>query len=308
LKLFSREKEEIVMKKLMTRVRNQWGALGTAGRMWWGSAASLAVAVALVLGATTLTDTNGSNASATASNTSGGMSTSSTAGAGSSGSMAGMPGMSGSTNSGTASSTGTASTTAAICSNVKGTTTMGNGMVMAPVPSGAPTAKQQAAADTLVAQTTAAVAKYANLAAATAAGYVPATNPSGYEVHYADWQTVRSGDVLDPDHPSSLVYANTVKGPVLLGAMYLGAGPCIPGPDIGGPLTQWHAHDDLCLSATHQVVGKTDAAGTCAAGVHNTSTYFMLHVWVAPTLAASHQFQPDLTRAELVPIIRSGQS
>ena len=298
------------MKKLMARVRGQWSATGTAGRMWWGAAASLAVAAVLVLGSTTLTDTASSNASVTASGASGGMSTSSTGGTGSTGSMAGMPGMSGSTDShsGTASSDGTASATAGICSNVKGTTTMGNGMVMAPVPTGAPTAKEQAAANTLVAQTTAAVAKYANLAAATAAGYVPATNPSGYEVHYADWQTVRSGDVLDPDHPSSLVYANTVSGPVLLGAMYLGAGPCIPGPDIGGPLTQWHAHDDLCLSATHQVVGKTDAAGTCATGVHNTSTYFMLHVWVAPSLATSHQFQPDLTRAELAPIIRSGQS
>jgi hypothetical protein len=184
---------------------------------------------------------------------------------------------------------------------------MGDGMVMAPVPSGPPTAAEQAAADTLVAQTTAAVAKYASLSAATAAGYVPATNPNGYEVHYANWQIVRSGDVLDPTHPSSLVYANTVKGPVLLGAMYLGAGPCIPGPDIGGPLTQWHAHDNLCLSATHQVVGKTDASGSCASGVHNTSTYFMLHVWVAPSLAASHQFQPDLTAAELAPIIRTGQ-
>jgi hypothetical protein len=184
---------------------------------------------------------------------------------------------------------------------------MGNGMVMAPVPSGPPTAAEQAAADTLVAQTTAAVAQYASLSAATAAGYVPATNPDGYEVHYANWQIVRSGDVLDPNHPSSLVYANTVKGPVLLGAMYLGAGPCIPGPDVGGPLTQWHAHDDLCLSATHQVVGKTDASGACATGVHNTSTYFMLHVWVAPSLAATHQFEPDLTRAELAPIIRTGQ-
>jgi hypothetical protein len=41
--------------------------------------------------------------------------------------------------------------------------------------------------------------------------------------------------------------------------------------------------------------------------VHNTNTYFMLHVWVTPSLAATHQFQPDLTRAELVPIIRTGQ-
>jgi hypothetical protein len=54
-------------------------------------------------------------------------------------------------------------------------------------------------------------------------------------------------------------------------------------------------------------VGKTNAAGTCATGVHNTNTYFMLHVWVIPSLATTHQFQPDLTRAELAPIIRTGK-
>ena len=281
------------MRNVMMKVRARWNAMGTGGRMWWGAASSLAVAAVLVLGATSLTDAAGSGAVAAPSHRA------STSTAGGSGSMTGMPGMSGGSSP--------ASTTASICPNVTGTTTMGNGMVMAPVPAGAPTAAEQAAANALVAQTTAAVAKYANLSAATAAGYMPATNPNGYEVHYANWQIVRSGDVLDPNHPSSLVYANTVKGPVLLGAMYLGAGPCIPGPDVGGPLTQWHAHDNLCLSATHQVVGKTDASGACATGVHNTSTYFMLHVWVAPSLAATHQFQPDLTRAELAPIIRTGQ-
>jgi hypothetical protein len=185
---------------------------------------------------------------------------------------------------------------------------MSNGMVMAPVPSGAPTPAQQAAADQLVGQTTTGLEKYATLSAATAAGYVPATNPNGYVVHYANWQTVRSGDVLDPSHPSSLVYANTVHGPVLLGAMFLGAGPCQPGPDVGGPLTQWHAHDNLCLSASHQVVGSTSANGTCASGVHNSATYFMLHVWVAPSLASQHQFQADLTRSLIAPIIRTGQA
>jgi hypothetical protein len=298
------------MQNFMMRVRARWNAMGTAGRMWWGAASSLAVAAVLVLGATSLTDAAGSSSVAAPSHGS------STSAAGGSGSMSGMPGMSGGSSTGTGSNgssgagaaSNPVSTTASICPDVRGTTTMGDGMVMAPVPSGPPTAAEQAAAATLVAQTTTAVAKYASLSAATAAGYVPATNPNGYEVHYANWQIVRSGDVLDPNHPSSLVYANTVKGPVLLGAMYLGAGPCIPGPDVGGPLTQWHAHDDLCLSATHQVVGKTDAGGTCATGVHNTSTYFMLHVWVAPSLAATHQFQPDLTAAELAPIIRTGQS
>ena len=71
-------------------------------------------------------------------------------------------------------------------------------------------AAEQAAANTLVAQTTAAVAKYASLSAATAAGYVPATNPNGYEVHYANWQIVRSGDVLDPAGHEADVYADCV--------------------------------------------------------------------------------------------------
>ena len=178
---------------------------------------------------------------------------------------------------------------------------MSDGMVMAPVPSGQPTAAQQAAANRLVAQTEATLAKYKSLSAATAAGYVPATNPNGYTVHYANWSAARS-DGFDPSNPAFLVYANTVNGPVLMGAMYLGPAPCTPGPDVGGPLTQWHAHDNLCLSGG-QVVGRTSAGGTCASGVHNTNTYFMLHVWTEPSLASGHQFQADLTRAELAPII-----
>ena len=191
---------------------------------------------------------------------------------------------------------------ATVCGNVKGATTMANGMVMAPVPSGNPTVSQQAAADRLVAETTATLAKYTSLSAATAAGYTPATNPDGYLVHYANWGIAKT-DGFDPSSPAFLMYANTVDGPKLLGAMYLGPAPCTPGPDVGGPLTQWHAHDNLCLS-DGRVVGKTSSSGTCAAGVHNTNTYFMLHVWTEPSLASTHQFQPDLTRAELAPIIR----
>lgn len=291
------------MRRSLDQVRERWTAMGMAGRVWWTGVASVATAAVLVA-ATSLTDAASPPAIGTAAGSS---PTATTASGGAHGSSTGsMPGMSGTTTPGT-SSPGP-STRATVCPNVQGTTTMSDGMVMAPVPSGPPTATQQAAANELVAETTAAVAKYTSLSVATAAGYVPATNPTGYEVHYANWAIVKSGDVLDPNHPSSLVYANTVKGPVLLGAMYLGAGPCQPGPDIGGPLTQWHAHDNLCLSASHQVVGKSNAAGICATGAHNTSTYFMLHVWVAPSLAAAHQFQPDLTRAELAPIIRTGQS
>jgi hypothetical protein len=299
------------MGRLKEQLGARWAATGSAGRLWWLGAVSLGLAALLVVGVTASTDASthagsGTSGSQTAAGTTG--TTRGTALTGG-GSMAGMN-MSGDTSGATTNATApTATTASTICANVGGTTTMSNGMVMAPVPAGQPTAAQEAAADQLAQQTAASLTRFTSLSAATAAGYVPATNPKGYVVHYANWQTVKSGDVLDPSHPSALVYANTVKGPVLLGAMYMGAGPCQPGPDIGGPLTDWHAHDNLCLSATtHQVVGNTDATGTCAAGVHNTSTYFMLHVWVAPALAATHQFQPDLTRAEIAPIIETGRT
>jgi hypothetical protein len=291
------------MSSLGQRARARWQAMTLAGRIWWAGAASVATAAVLVLAATSLTDA----ASPPATGSAAPPPTTTITTGGANGTMGSMPGMAGGTTPAAGSSPTGASTVSTVCPNVQGTTTMADGMVMAPVPTGAPTAAQQAAANHLVADTNAGIARYASLSAATAAGYVPVTNPAGREVHYMDWQTVKSGDVLDPTHPSSLVYANTLKGPVLLGAMYLGSGPCQPGPDVGGPLTQWHAHDNLCLSASHQVIGKADASGTCATGVHNTATYFMLHVWVAPSLAATHQFQADLTRAELVPIIVTGQ-
>jgi hypothetical protein len=193
------------------------------------------------------------------------------------------------------------------CGGVPGAREMDDGMVMAGVPNRAPTGQDRSHAAALVRRVTDGIGRYASLTAAVADGYVPATNPEGYVVHYADWDAVRRGDVLDVAHPSSLVYANTVKGPVLLGAMFMGPGPCRPGPNVAGPLTQWHAHDNLCLSATLQVVGRTGSEGTCATGRHNTATFFMLHVWTAPTLAAAHQFEAHLPRAPVAAIIRSGQ-
>ncbi|HEV3282052.1 MAG TPA: hypothetical protein VG032_10685 [Acidimicrobiales bacterium] len=189
---------------------------------------------------------------------------------------------------------------------MQGATVMANGMVMAPVPSGPPTSPQQAAADQLVAEVGQGIAQYSNLSAAVAAGYRPATRTDGPMTHYLNPPVVTSGDVLDPEHPSALMFANTVDGPVLLGAMFLGPAPCQPGPDIGGPLTQWHAHDDLCVSSG-QVVGRTGSNGQCAAGVHNGSTYFMLHVWTAPSIASQHQFQADLPPSVIEQIDQTGQ-
>ncbi len=299
------------------RVSERKAAMGTAARLWWTGLVTVGAAAVLVVVATTVVDATSSPAPAASpaattthsgSGPSGGASSAGgsspgTSSASGSGSMPGMAmgGSGGGSSTGSSTSSGSAQTSSAVCANVKGATVMSDGMVMAPTTPAPPTAAQQAAADQLVAQTTATLQKYSSLSAATAAGYTPATNPNGYMVHYANWHVART-DGFDPANPAFLMYANTVNGPKLMGAMYLGPAPCTPGPDAGGSLTQWHAHDNLCL-AGGRVVGNTDATGSCAAGVHNTNTYFMLHVWTEPSLAASHQFQPDLTRAELAPII-----
>ena len=203
------------------------------------------------------------------------------------------------------SATATAATPA-VCGNLKGVTVMADSMVMAPVPNRPPAPADEAAAQRLVASVNAGIAKYSKLSTAVADGYVPATNPTGYVVHYANWSVVKAGDVLDANRPSSLVYANTVAGPVLLGAMFLGPSPCQPGPDVAGPLTQWHAHANLCLSPSHEVVGQSTASGQCAVGKHNTNTFFMMHVWTAPSLAKSYQFAAHVPRTAYAAIIRSG--
>jgi hypothetical protein len=54
----------------------------------------------------------------------------------------------------------------------------------------------------------------------------------------------------------------------------------------GGPLMQWHVHDDLCwsLDADHPVVvGSKDAAGKCPVGSVNAfGDIPMVHVWITP--------------------------
>jgi len=183
---------------------------------------------------------------------------------------------------------------------------MTNGMVMAPVPSTPPTTAQKAAAGRLVAAVDAGIAQYADVQTAEADGYEPLSSAGGPMTHYLDRSVIERGDVLDPAHPSALMFANTVDGPVLIGAMFLGPAPCEPGPDLGGSLTQWHAHDNLCM-AGGRLVGKTDADGTCPVGNHRDTSYFMLHVWTAPQLATQDQFKADLPPSAYAAIDASGQ-
>ena len=53
-------------------------------------------------------------------------------------------------------------------------------------------------------------------------------------------------------------------------------------PDIGGSLTQWHVHDNLCYNTQGRVAGLTDSAGNCAPGLIKPVETPMIHVWIEP--------------------------
>ena len=82
-----------------------------------------------------------------------------------------------------------------------------------------------------------------------------------------------------------------MKGAVktLVSAMFI-ANPGTPLTDTtlvnyAGGLMQWHVHSNLCWTTVNgvpKVVGVTNAAGVCSAGVLQPTGAPMVHVWIAP--------------------------
>jgi hypothetical protein len=78
---------------------------------------------------------------------------------------------------------------------------------------------------------------------------------------------------------TSLVYATTPYGTVLVAAMYLVPSENEKGPMPAGCMLQWHAHTNLCIpTASHVVVGFTP----CRPGTFNYKTPVLSHVWQVP--------------------------
>jgi hypothetical protein len=164
-------------------------------------------------------------------------------------------------------------------------------------PTAAPTASQVLAAGQLIKQTDATLARYQNVQAAFAAGYTYVLRTNGEEhLLYDGPDPAYAG--LDPQHPSSLVYAINVPrhAPILLGAMYIENGDT-NGPQVGGSLTRWHSHLVVCANGKPTVAGfGVQLRGSCnPATWHDTYTAQMLHVWVVPYPGGV--FSDDLSQA-----------
>ena len=171
---------------------------------------------------------------------------------------------------------------------------------VAPDASGA-TPAQRAAADRLLAQTKAAATRWASLDAAKADGFRAITPVLNGLQHWHNQRFFTDGKVLDPLAPEELIYASTSRGPVLVAAMYLMERLDEPGPQIGGPLTVWHDHEDLCFSMDGTVVGfHRPPRQTCPPGSINQRTPEMLHVWLVDNPAGP--FAAEMEPAALLAI------
>jgi hypothetical protein len=167
------------------------------------------------------------------------------------------------------------------------------------------TAAERAAAQLLLQQTKVGTQKFQDLPAAVADGYRVVTPPGQPIVHYVNPAYLAGTDTLNPERPESLIYGTSAKGPILLAAMYIAHRIGQAGPDIGGPLTLWHSHSNLCFNSKTNIIDSfTDAAGNCPAGSFSSGTPEMLHVWVVDN--PNGPFSTDMNPQALVTLLQAG--
>jgi hypothetical protein len=166
-----------------------------------------------------------------------------------------------------------------------------------------PTPAQVTAANGLVADTKGGLARLADLRDALAAGYAPHHHGREAIRHYFNPAYVTDGRVLDPTRPEGLMYAHTDRGPVLVAAVYLMNRAGEPGKAVGGCLTQWHSHDNLCSSdpAKGMITGLRRPGGPCPPGQVPWPAPPMMHTWVidVPGGPFAHRFTVSAVLREL---------
>ena len=152
------------------------------------------------------------------------------------------------------------------------------------------TADQQARAEELIYQTRTILPKFSTPEIAKTYGFTSIGDASTGVEHYINWSWINDDHELDPNYPESLVFAVGPGGArTLASAMYMVGDDYTleTVPDVGGSLTQWHIHNNLCfsqdpaVSGSTRVVGVTSADGPCSFGIKLRANP-MLHVWLTP--------------------------
>lgn len=144
---------------------------------------------------------------------------------------------------------------------------------------------QQARAENLIAVTLARLPQFADVSTLEAKGYHSINDAFTGHEHYINWDLIDDGRELDPDYPESLVFEMVNGKKTLVSAMFMAEGEITleDVPDVGGALTQWHIHDNLCYTASDppRVAGLTISPGVCPQGLRILGTPRpMIHVWI----------------------------
>jgi hypothetical protein len=145
------------------------------------------------------------------------------------------------------------------------------------------TPEEQARAENLIAITLVRLPKFSDYHVAEQNGFVSIGDAFTGDEHYINLSYFDDGRILNPDYPESLVYEPDGKGgKKLAAAMYM-----MPPnssfadiPDVGGPLTQWHIHNNLCFTSDAKVASLTNPDGTCTAPLVKGTEAPMIHVWI----------------------------
>jgi hypothetical protein len=148
------------------------------------------------------------------------------------------------------------------------------------------TPAQQAEAEELVTANIQALPRFAEPDAAYAAGYRSVDDSGTGVEHFINWSLINDGRNLDARYPESLVYkVEPDGGRTLEAAMYVLEPPATLDtvPPLGGPLVQYHVHNDLCWSGeagAYTVFAADPLPAPCPAGSHRRLLEPMLHVWI----------------------------
>jgi hypothetical protein len=147
------------------------------------------------------------------------------------------------------------------------------------------TPEQQARAENLIAITLLRLPQFADPAVAEARGYFSIGDAATGDEHYVNLEYFTDEHRLNPDFPESLVYQPQPDGSKKLAAAMYMLEPdktLADVPDIGGKLTQWHIHDNLCFTSQGRVAGISRGPGTCRGGLNSGTQAPMIHVWIQP--------------------------
>jgi hypothetical protein len=150
------------------------------------------------------------------------------------------------------------------------------------------TPAEQVRAQNLLRETLQVLPHWNDTATAAAEGFHPIGDALTGDEHWIHWDWINDSDYLDPHRPESLVYQvdPATRKRTLEAAMFI-----LPDrftfsnlPNVGGPLLQFHIHDNLCFTndpVAPQVAG-LNFGGHCSPPLVAFHPNVMVHVWIRP--------------------------